>query len=440
MKLVQNAHRIWGPWRGRLAIVPRPRGGDWLEDEISGWREAGIDEVVSFLTPEEAVALDLEDESKLSEHHGIRFYSFPIPDRGVPASVAGAEHLVRDLERSLSQGRNVVLHCRQSIGRSAVIAAELLVRSGDDYRSAFERISSARGTKVPDTAGQEQWVAERDSEDGRTRGERLFERYLWLQGITSYRFEADQTGKTARPDYTVQIDDRKHIFEVKDFTPTDLIGGGAYNPYSRIRQKIDSARKKFKEYKEWPCCLVLYDDHAQLVDLEEPAIMIGSMRGNYGPSYELDHTLGEFVPTTESWGFHHGGSMFRPNTPDPQNTAISALITVRYVEVGQQKLNDLVDRLLKERPGASAVELLAELSSKSLDFDKTERHLGVTVWENSDARLSFPRELFRGSYDVRWGQLESDHEYGVVFRGTAMLDYWNEKQLSSTHPLEPTPQ
>ena len=29
---------IPGPWLGRLAIMPRPRGGDWLEDEIRSWR------------------------------------------------------------------------------------------------------------------------------------------------------------------------------------------------------------------------------------------------------------------------------------------------------------------------------------------------------------------------------------------------------------------
>jgi hypothetical protein len=34
---------------GRLAIVPRPRAGDWLDDEIAAWRAEGIDLVVSLL-------------------------------------------------------------------------------------------------------------------------------------------------------------------------------------------------------------------------------------------------------------------------------------------------------------------------------------------------------------------------------------------------------
>ena len=34
---------IAGSWRGRLGIVPRPRGADWLDDETRAWREAGIE-------------------------------------------------------------------------------------------------------------------------------------------------------------------------------------------------------------------------------------------------------------------------------------------------------------------------------------------------------------------------------------------------------------
>jgi hypothetical protein len=54
-----QANMFWvaGPWRGRLGIVPRPRGGDWLGDETSAWREAGIDLVVSLLEPEEEAQL-----------------------------------------------------------------------------------------------------------------------------------------------------------------------------------------------------------------------------------------------------------------------------------------------------------------------------------------------------------------------------------------------
>ncbi len=54
-----NLYWIDGPWLGRLAISPRPRGNDWLEDEVRGWKQAGVDVVMSLLTEDERVDLGL---------------------------------------------------------------------------------------------------------------------------------------------------------------------------------------------------------------------------------------------------------------------------------------------------------------------------------------------------------------------------------------------
>src|SRR5688572_18448979 len=71
----------------RLAIMPRPRAGDWLADEVTGWKAEGIDIVVSLLEPDEAAELDLRDVPVLCRSAGIEHVSFPIPDRGVPPSI-----------------------------------------------------------------------------------------------------------------------------------------------------------------------------------------------------------------------------------------------------------------------------------------------------------------------------------------------------------------
>src|SRR5256885_568555 len=73
---------IEGPWPGRLAIMPRPRGGDWLEDEIQSWRQSGVDVIISLLTREEQTELSLADEEELCRANGMEFVSFPIVDRG----------------------------------------------------------------------------------------------------------------------------------------------------------------------------------------------------------------------------------------------------------------------------------------------------------------------------------------------------------------------
>jgi protein-tyrosine phosphatase len=155
---------IPGPWRGRLAVASRPRGGDWLEDEISGWRKAGLDVVVSLLEKGEAAQFELDQEGVVAESKGVRFISFPIPDRGVPASTQEALSLFSDIATALEEGKNVAVHCRQGIGRSGLIAAGALLTSGMGVDKALEVVGSARGAAVPETSEQLQWIRHLPSE------------------------------------------------------------------------------------------------------------------------------------------------------------------------------------------------------------------------------------------------------------------------------------
>jgi protein-tyrosine phosphatase len=151
-------YTIEGPWPGRLAIVPRPRGGDWLEDEVRAWKTAGVNVVVSALEADETAELDLMTEAECCAATGIEWLAFPIPDRGLPASSQATGELAGVLSKRLAEGKTVAIHCRQSVGRSAVLAACVLVSGGVAAEVAFERICKARGCPVPDTPEQRQWV------------------------------------------------------------------------------------------------------------------------------------------------------------------------------------------------------------------------------------------------------------------------------------------
>lgn len=144
---------------GRLAVMPRPRGGDWLEDEIQSLRLAGVDALVSLLTTAEIAELGLTDESAICERQGILYIAFPIADRQVPASPETTIELVHTINALLNQGKGVTIHCRAGIGRSSVIAACVLVQQGMSTAEAFEAITHARGIQVPDTEEQRDWVA-----------------------------------------------------------------------------------------------------------------------------------------------------------------------------------------------------------------------------------------------------------------------------------------
>jgi protein-tyrosine phosphatase len=144
---------------GRLAIMPRPRAGDWLEDEIISWRREGLDVIVSLLQDGEVRELGLEQEQELCERAGLVFLRLPIPDRGLPASRQEVSRLVEAAIGHLRQGRGVGIHCRIGVGRSALIAACVLAALGRPLESAWLAIQQARGLSVPDTIEQKAWVA-----------------------------------------------------------------------------------------------------------------------------------------------------------------------------------------------------------------------------------------------------------------------------------------
>src|SRR6187200_2687526 len=79
---------------GALGVMPRPRGGDWLEDEIAAMARSGVTTIVSLLEPTEEVELDLIQERVLCTAAGIDFLSLPIADRSIPTDQCAATVLI----------------------------------------------------------------------------------------------------------------------------------------------------------------------------------------------------------------------------------------------------------------------------------------------------------------------------------------------------------
>jgi protein-tyrosine phosphatase len=139
----------------RLAIMARPRAGDWLEDEIAYWVRSGVQIVVSLLEQHEIEDLGLEMEAAVCEAAGIQYLSFPIPDRGLPGDIGFAMDFAKAI---ISQGKAIAIHCRAGIGRSSVMAATVLVGRGLEPAKALSMIQEARGLQIPDTDAQRDWV------------------------------------------------------------------------------------------------------------------------------------------------------------------------------------------------------------------------------------------------------------------------------------------
>ena len=151
-------HWVDGPWPGKLALAARPRGGDWLEDEITIWQRGGVNTVFSLLTSEEERDLGISREAAEARTHGMKFLSYPIVDRQVPDSESDLATALEKLDAELAAGKNVVLHCRQGIGRTGLVAACLLLTKGVAPETAVSLLSAARGTSVPETPEQLEWI------------------------------------------------------------------------------------------------------------------------------------------------------------------------------------------------------------------------------------------------------------------------------------------
>ena len=142
----------------RIALMPRPRGGEWLGEEVTAWRQAGIGFVLSLLEPAEVRELELGAERSLCTAEGIQFISFPIPDRGTPASEREFSVVLTQLHTELLSGNTVAIHCRAGIGRTVLVAGCLLYLLQVPYKDIFHILSQSRGLPVPDTSEQVAWV------------------------------------------------------------------------------------------------------------------------------------------------------------------------------------------------------------------------------------------------------------------------------------------
>ena len=143
---------------GRLAIMPCPRGGERLEDELRYLANLDVQMLASLLTDDDALGYELELEETLCREVGIEYLSFPIEDHGVPESADDATAFIESLATRLEGGQNIAVHCLAGIGRSGLICACLLVTAGFSPQQAFIKLGANRGIASPETDEQKKWV------------------------------------------------------------------------------------------------------------------------------------------------------------------------------------------------------------------------------------------------------------------------------------------
>lgn len=144
--------------KGNLGMMARPRGNDWLQDEVTRLKLLNVNIVISLLEYNEVMELEIEKESEICQASNIDFISFPIKDRGVPVNRDGYIELVKKIDRELKKDSKIVIHCRMGIGRTSMLAAGVVIKNKIADVDVFEFLSKRRKLSVPDTEEQKLWV------------------------------------------------------------------------------------------------------------------------------------------------------------------------------------------------------------------------------------------------------------------------------------------
>lgn len=144
--------------KGCLYVMPRPDSKS-LRENVEYFRNMGVDVVVSHLEAAEEKDLELSEEREIMNEFGIEFISYPIPDRSLP-DTKEFKVFVNNIYKKLVSGESVAIHCRAGIGRTGVTSSCLLINDGYENNTAIDMVASARGTYIPDTEAQYDFICD----------------------------------------------------------------------------------------------------------------------------------------------------------------------------------------------------------------------------------------------------------------------------------------
>lgn len=141
-----------------LAFGPCPPGGEMLLPRCREMRFLGVDMVVSAQTESEARSLGLSGEEGACQEAGIDFLRIPIQDHSAPPYTKAVFDGITQMVEAIKAGKKIYIHCFAGIGRSATLAAAVLLHQDYSAEEAIRALRKARGLSVPETQEQIMWI------------------------------------------------------------------------------------------------------------------------------------------------------------------------------------------------------------------------------------------------------------------------------------------
>ncbi len=248
----------------------------------------------------------------------------------------------------------------------------------------------------------------------RTESEVLFEVYLNENGYCgTWVFEKEQFEKKKRPDYTLSWEAEDVFLEVKQLEPTDQISQVRFvEVYAPIRQAIVKAKKKFQEFGDKRCALVLMDLYSGRTILDPPFVY-AAMCGNLAYQIPISPTSQETGEYPRMCFLERGGAMLSSYSPlRAQNKRIGAVIVLDRIRVCTRAFQS---RWVKERADQDAslgraptdrerLKLFFRLTYQTQEKEQCNTTPRVVVFRNpfTPPENRLPSTLFRGEYDEHW--------------------------------------
>jgi hypothetical protein len=258
---------------------------------------------------------------------------------------------------------------------------------------------------------------------------RSFERYLDQQHI---RWEPIPVGRNRSPDYRLSSGASHVLCEVKTIVGRTRHESGGYDPCRAIVLKINKARPQLDGGASEPRALVLHSQ-SPLYHLEPATVACAA----FGPGFKQlrpDYSIIDGSPPALKFSRRkelpeHLWHLSNPALSPAHNTRISALIILQDYALSDRNLT--VWRHLEARQNAGELippgESLRVAETEDLQLPSTFRYRGAVrtvVLENPYARIPFPEDLCRGSFDQRWQTC--GEFYGPVWVGSTLDELYAE--------------
>jgi len=271
----------------------------------------------------------------------------------------------------------------------------------------------------------------------KSQSEELFALYLDGLGLV---WEYEKEWKTKKPDFTIYANSAKKkivaIAEVEDldFTPEEKkllkenkMVARSTDPYTKLREKINTAREQLRYSKDYPCLLIIGEN----MTLSSPMIVYGAMLGDITISIPIWN--GNVPPKGKQRSyFGKRGKMIDQKGQRIQNTTITAigflkLIRPEAITCGYEKeLSRILDKLdiTKDEDNRkyflAADELKASLNKKGFDLDKLVPSIDFII--NPFSRKNFPKRSFYKPYSYA-------HTYNLKSGKITLSCDWSRRSI-----------